>query len=539
MKRFAELYRALDETTKTNRKVEAMRAYFQAAAPEDAAWAVYFLTGRRPKRLLRGADLWNWCIEAVHLPGWLLEECVSTVGDFAETIALLLDDPQTASDAPLHVRVEQLFALGPLEPDEQRRQILGLWSEMSRQERLVWNKLLTGEFRVGVSQTLVVRALAELAELPPATVAHRMMGAWEPTADFFRGLLARETNDVDLSRPYPFCLAHPLADPPESLGAATDWQAEWKWDGIRAQVIQRQGQVSIWSRGEELLTERFPELTPWAARLPSGTVLDGEIVAWKDGRVLEFAQMQRRIARKKLGKKILEAVPARFIGFDVLEHEGRDVRELPLVERRAILETILPPETGSADAACIISPLQRAASWAELTARREASRDQNVEGLMLKALGSPYGTGRVTGLWWKWKVDPYSIDAVLVYAQLGHGRRAGLYTDYTFALWNAGVLVPFAKAYSGLTDEEIREVDRFVRQNTLEKVGPVRQVEPQLVFEIAFEGIQLSKRHKSGIAVRFPRMVRWRKDKDPREADTLEGIQRLLTTPSTDEAKDQ
>jgi DNA ligase-1 len=463
------------------------------------------------------------------VPDWLFEECHANVGDLAETIALLLDEPAATNDTPLHVWIERLLTLPAIEPAQQRALIVDAWQQLDRTERLVWNKLLTGEFRVGVSQTLVIRALAEIAEVPPATIAHRLMGNWEPTAEFFQQLIATEAGDEDLSRPYPFCLAHPLAGAPEELGDITDWQAEWKWDGIRAQVIQRQGLVSIWTRGEELVTERFPELLPAAAQLPDGTALDGEIVGWKNGQVMTFNELQPRIGRKSLGKKLLEAIPARFIAFDLLEHQGEDIRSRPLSERRQHLENLIGQgETITADAALMVSPIEHAESWTALATRRAQSREQHVEGLMLKALNSPYGVGRITGLWWKWKVDPYTVDAVLVYAQLGHGRRAGLYTDYTFAVWDEDKLVPFAKAYSGLTDDEIGQVDRFVRQNTLERFGPVRSVTPTLVFEIAFENMLLSKRHKSGIAVRFPRIARWRTDKTAIEADSLQSIKSFL-----------
>ena len=524
MKQFAELYRCLDETTKTSRKIDCLRAYFQAADPADAAWAVYFLSGRKPKRLIRTTELKQWCVEEAAISPWLFDECHEAVGDLAETIALLLPAPEHSSDIPLHTLVEELLSLSQLGHDQQRESLLQSWRRMDRNQRLVWNKLLTGAFRVGVSQTLVVRALAEVAGVTAADVSHRLMGTWSPTADFFQSLTASETSDADLTRPYPFCLAHPLEGPPAALGDLSDWQVEWKWDGIRAQLIRRNGLVSVWSRGEELITERFPELGPAAAKLPDGVALDGEIVAWKDGSVAPFSLLQRRIGRKTLSKKMLETAPARFIAFDLLELEAVDIRKLPLIERRAQLERLL----SDANTDIILSPLESADSWEDLALRRDQSRERHVEGLMLKSRNSPYGVGRVTGMWWKWKVDPYSVDAVLIYAQLGHGRRASLYTDYTFGVWDDGKLVPFAKAYSGLTDEEIREVDRFVRQNTLERFGPVRHVTPTLVFEIGFENIQLSTRHKSGIAVRFPRMLRWRQDKPAREADSLETIRALL-----------
>jgi DNA ligase-1 len=531
VKQFAALYRCLDETIKTGRKVDCLREYFRATDAADAAWAVYFLIGRQPKRLARAADLRQWSAEEAGVSDWLFDECHEIVGDLAETIALLLPEPSRSSDIPLREWIEQrLLTLPALDPAAQRAILVEIWRQMDRTERLVWNKLLTGAFRVGVSHSLVVRALAETAGLSAAVVSHRLMGDWNPSADFFRGLIARETADTNLSRPYPFCLAHPLDGPPDELGEVADWQAEWKWDGIRAQLIRRQVLVSLWTRGEELVTDRFPELGPGGTHLPDGTVLDGEIVAWKGGHVMPFSLLQQRIGRKTLGKKILESVPVQFIAFDVLEHAGEDVRGRPLAERRRLLETLLR----EAATAIMLSPIEVAASWEELALRREQSRQNHVEGLMLKSRTSVYGVGRTTGLWWKWKIDPYTIDAVLIYAQLGHGRRAGLYTDYTFGVWHEGKLVPFAKAYSGLTDEEIREVDRFVRNNTVDRFGPVRHVKPELVFEIAFENIQLSNRDKSGVAVRFPRMERWRTDKPAGEADSLESIQALLRPDSSD-----
>ena len=527
MKAFAELYRCLDETTKTGRKRACLRDYFAAVAPADAAWAVYFLSGRKPKRLVLARDLRTWCSDEADVPEWLFDECYETVGDLGETIALLLPTPAESTDRPLHVWVEEhLLPLQRLGPAEQRAEVVAAWRAMDITQRLLWNKLMTGSFRVGVSQGLVVRALAEFSGVPAAVIAHRLMGAWEPTPEFFEHLLSGETEDADLSRPYPFCLAHPLPGSPEVLGDVHDWLAEWKWDGIRAQLVKRSGHLAIWSRGEDLITERFPELHEDAARLPDGTVLDGEIVAWKEGGVMPFGALQQRIGRKTLGKKILHDVPVRFIAFDLLEDHSTDIRERPLRERRRRLQEIVCAL--GEDARIMLSPVESAGSWDELAEHRRRSRERNVEGLMLKSLGSPYAVGRVTGIWWKWKIDPHIVDAVLIYAQRGSGRRASLYTDYTFAVWDDGELVPFAKAYSGLTDEEIRQVDRFVRQNTIEKFGPVRRVKPELVFELAFENIQLSSRHKSGVAVRFPRMARWRTDKKPEEADTLEAIKSLL-----------
>lgn len=523
---FAECYRRLDETTKTNRKIAAMRDYFAQAPPADAAWAVYFLCGQKPKRLILIRNLSQWATEFAGIPEWLFLECYDAVGDLAETIALLLPPPTAESHRPLHEWMESiLLPLAKLPEAEQREVLRSAWTELSPSERFVFNKLVTGSFRVGVSQGLVVRALAEVSGVPAAAIAHRLMGTWQSTAEFFKQLVAPDTGTADLSRPFPFCLAHPLQIAPQELGDIANWSAEWKWDGIRAQLIRRGGETWLWSRGEEPILERFPELQPVAAALPDGTVLDGEILGWKD-EVLPFGELQKRIGRKTVGKKLLADVPVRFVVFDLLEEGGVDLRSQPFQLRRSRLESILSANTFQDR--IMLSPVVAATSWDELAELRASSRTRQVEGLMLKRLDSAYEVGRVTGSWWKWKIEPYSCDAVLIYAQRGSGRRASLYTDYTFAAWQDGQLVPFAKAYSGLSDAEIREVDRFVRQNTIEKFGPVRSVKPELVFELAFEGIQASSRHKSGIAVRFPRIARWRRDKQPADADTLEMIRGLI-----------
>jgi DNA ligase-1 len=527
VKRFVELYRVLDETTRTSAKVAAMRSYFADCEPADGAWAVYFLSGRRLNRLLPTKLLRNCCQDTAGVADWLFEECYGSVGDLAETMALLLPPGSTGAQGTLSEWVEKrIVPLMTLDDDARGRALVSAWNELSSRERFVFNKLVTGAFRLGVSQGLVIRALAETAALGTSVIAHRLMGQWEPTPEFFHRLLAPETGETDQSRPYPFCLAHPLPGTPEELGDVALWLMEWKWDGIRAQMIRRGGRSFVWSRGEETILDRFPELAAPAGRLPDGTVLDGEIVGWKDGAVLPFSALQRRIGRKNLGKKLLSEVPVRFLAFDLLEWQGVDRRTMPLRQRRELLETLLADRAETESIG--VSPLVAAASWEDCTRLRAASRDRRVEGLMLKRADSPYGIGRQTGLWWKWKVAPFTCDAVLVYAQKGHGRRADLYTDYTFAVWDHGVLVPFAKAYSGLSDAEIRAVDRFVRKNTVERFGPVRSVKPQLVFELAFESIQLSSRHKSGVGVRFPRMARWREDKPPEEADSLDAIKALL-----------
>lgn len=525
MKRFARLFEALDSTTRTNEKIAAMAAYFAEAPPADAAWAVHFLSGGRPKRLVPVRRLAGWAMEMAEVPDWLFEECYHTVGDLAETITLLLPDPESESDRPLHEWVEHRLLTMSGETEEfQRRLVQEAWSELEGTERFVWNKLITGGFRVGVSRRLVVRALAAASGVDEAAIAHRLMGSWEPTPEAFENLLSEETDDADISRPYPFFLAYALEDEPSSLGDPDDWQFEWKWDGIRAQVIRRSDQTFIWSRGEDLVTERFPELAEASALLPNGTVLDGEVLGWMDGGPLPFAALQRRIGRKRLGPKILSEVPVVLLSYDLLEIGGEDIRHLPFTERRERLIELL----GEGRSPFLISPPVPIDAWEQAHEAREDARSRSAEGLMIKRRDSEYGVGRRRGPWWKWKVDPFSVDAVMLYAQPGHGRRAALHTDYTFAVWDGDDLVPFAKAYSGLTDKEIRKLDRWIRRNTREKFGPVRSVEPTHVFEIAFEGIRKSSRHKSGIAVRFPRIVRWRTDKPPEEADTLENLRALI-----------
>lgn len=537
MKRFTDLYTALDETTKTNEKVAALTDYFASAPPGDAAWALYFLSGRKLRQLLSVRKLHLWSMELAGISEWLFSECYDAVGDIAETIALLLPEPTSAGDVrSLAYWVEErLLPLREADEPAQKAMMLQAWAELDSRQRFVWNKLLTGSFRVGVSQQLIMRALSEVSGVDMTAIAHRLMGDWQPTSEFYRALLAKDTAGAEVSRPYPFYLAYALEGPLEALGEVRDWQAEWKWDGIRAQLIRRQGQTFLWSRGEELITGRFPEIASVAPLLPDGTVIDGEILPYRDGGVLPFMQLQRRIGRKTLSKKILAEVPAILLAYDLLEWGGVDYREQPLSVRRGQLEALV---SGLSHPHLRLSPVVAGESWEALAEARGRSRAHNAEGLMLKRRSSPYRVGRQRGDWWKWKIEPFTVDAVLIYAQPGSGRRASLYTDYTFGVWDGDTLVPFAKAYSGLSDAEIREVDAFVRQHTLEKFGPVRTVTPELVFELAFEGIQRSARHKSGIAVRFPRILRWRRDKRIEDADSLDTIRVMLDAQPATEPDD-
>jgi DNA ligase-1 len=552
MKRFADLYDEIDRTTSTNAKVAALVAYLSSAPPADAAWALFFLTGRRLKRLLPSRLMHDWTLEVTSLPGWLVEACYAEAGDFAEAIALLVS-PTHGRDVPArrrtaaaqvalfdqpscevdHTNVDlslaewleaRILPLRGMDEEERRVRVLTWWSRLERRELFLLNKLLTGEFRVGVSHTLVVRAVAQVAGVPPPVVEHRLMGTWEPSAAAFASLVAPEGPADDPSRPYPFCLASPLEDPVETLGSRDEWLVEWKWDGIRAQLIHRDDQVFLWSRGEELITERFPEITAAARALPPGTVLDGEIVAFGEGMPRPFADLQQRIGRERRVREVAAGIPVVFLAYDVLEENRRDLRELPMHERRERLIGMVPAQ----QPVVRISEEVTAPTWEALAELRRDSRTRGVEGLMLKRWSSTYRPGRRRGDWWKWKIEPFTMDAVLIYAQPGSGRRATVFTDYTFAVWNGSELVPVAKAYSGLSDEEIDELDRWIRRHTTERFGPVSAVEPVHVFELGFEAIARSTRHKSGIAVRFPRILRWRKDKPAAEADTLETLERLV-----------
>lgn len=533
MKLFTELYNELDQTNKTNEKVEALKNYFAVAEKSDAAWALYFLSGRKPRQIVPSKKLREWALQLSGIPEWLFDESRDTVGDGAETIALLLPNNAEIDETPLRELVEEkLLPLRGADEETQKKEVLAAWARMNYSQRLIYNKLISGSFRVGVSQLLVVRALSQLSELPTDIIAHRLMGDWSPSAEFFAHLVNPEldADETPVARPYPFHLAHQVDFDLNDLGDISEWQAEWKWDGIRSQIIKRESQVFIWSRGEDLISERFPEIAEAAEFLPDGTVLDGEILPWTGERVLPFTELQRRIGRKNLSAKILTEIPVVLQIYDLLEYEGRDIRSFEINTRREFLEKVI--ENLPDEARKIFRPTEivEASDWEDLAKIREKSRELGVEGFMLKRKSSPYRTGRHRGDWWKWKIEPMTIDAVLLYAQKGTGKRSGLFTDYTFAVWdeNEKELVPFAKAYSGLTDAEIRRVDNFVRRNTKETFGPVRSVTPKLVFELAFENIQKSTRHKSGVAVRFPRILRWREDKTIKDADSIKTIHELL-----------
>ncbi|HBU55031.1 MAG TPA: ATP-dependent DNA ligase [Sulfitobacter sp.] len=528
MKRFAALFNAIDQSTKTTVKVAALADYFSAAPDDDRLWTIALFSGRRPKRAVTTTKLREWAAERANIPLWLFEESYSIVGDLAETITLVLPPNPTQDDQSLAAWIAALREIYTQDEEARKAFVLDAWATLGGTERFIFNKLITGGFRVGVSQKLMTRALSRATGKPEPELAHRLMGNWHPDDTTWHGLVEAEDASADASRPYPFYLAYGLEAEPQELGDPQDWRAEWKWDGIRGQLILRDGDYFVWSRGEELMTDRFPELARAADHLPPGTVLDGELLVWQPGAEFpsSFNALQARIGRKTVPKKLLKEAPVVLHAYDLLEWQGEDIRDRPFAERRALLEEAAAdlPE----DAPVRLSPQHQFTDWAELATLRETAREAQAEGLMLKRADSPYLSGRKKGDWWKWKLDPLTIDAVMIYAQSGSGRRANLFTDFTFAVWNGNDLVPFTKAYSGLTDAEFRQITAWVRKNTQQRFGPVRQVTPHHVFEIAFEGIQPSPRHKSGVALRFPRMLRWRKDKPLQEANTLDDLKEML-----------
>ncbi len=526
MQHFAELYKTLDQTTKTNEKVDALCQYFLQANELDKIWVLAILCDRKFKSIAKTSELKLWAAQLAEIPQWLFDETYQIVGDLAETISNILPLSKTVIEKPLHVWIDEMVQLKGAEEPLRKEFICNTWLQLDVNQRFVFNKLCTGGFRIGVSQKLVVKALAKAFNITENAFAHRLMGNWDAQHTTFNELLFTQNNSDDLSKPYPFYLAYALDDELNNLGLANNWQAEYKWDGIRSQLIVRNNQIYIWSRGEELVTNKFPELLSLVHNLPNGTVIDGELVGYKNNKILNFNDLQTRITRKNVSKKYLTDVPVAIIAYDLLELDGKDYRQQPLAERRLRLAEIV--QAASNDY-LKISPTIEFNNWEELTAIRANARQLMAEGLMLKNKTSVYQVGRKKGDWYKWKLEPYTVDAVLIYAQKGHGRRANLYTDYTFAIWNnEGELVPFTKAYSGLTDKELVAVDAWIKQNTREKFGPVRSVNAELVFELGFEGINYSSRHKSGIALRFPRILRWRTDKKKEDADKLSELVKLI-----------
>lgn len=533
MRNFAELIRTLDSTNKTSLKVAALTEYFKIAQEKDKVWAIAILSHRRPKRPVNTTLLRNWASELANIPLWLFEESYHIVGDLAETIALVIPVFESQSEKTLTQFLEEMIELKIKTDEDKKKYLFENWKALNYYERFVFCKLITGSFRIGVSQKLMTRALSKATDIDEDILAYKLMGNWDPQKISFTQLILEENKEDYLSKPYPFYLAYAVENEVETLGDVKDWTAEHKWDGIRSQVIIRNDQLFVWSRGEELVTDKYPEFEAFVNAIPNGTVLDGEILPYFENAIGTFNDLQTRIGRKTVSKALLKKTPVILKTYDILEWKGKDIRDFPYVERRKILEKLFYEVTKEAIAEEFPLHLSETISfqnWDEVVKERARAREERSEGLMLKRLNSPYLVGRKKGDWWKWKVAPLTIDAVLTYAMRGHGRRTNLFTDYTFGLWDEEKkeLVTFAKAYSGLTDAEFRKVDAWIKKNTLERFGPVRSVVPHHVFEIAFEGIAKSSRHKSGVATRFPRILRWRQDKKIEDANTLEDLKGLV-----------
>lgn len=525
MRHFADLINSLETTNKTNAKIDAIIDYLERAPDEDKVWFIALFTGKKPKRNVNTNVMKEWALELTEFPFWLFQESYSSVGDLGETLSLILPPPQEKIELSLSQWMSDIVNLKDKNEAEKKTFVLQAWNGLDYTERLIFNKLIGGSFRIGVSDKTLINALTKFSGQEASALMHSLMGKWQPDEVSFKELISAENVNTDNSKPYPFCLAYPLEKDLNELGQPDEWLVEYKWDGIRGQIIRRNDEVFIWSRGEELITEQFPEITEVVKAMKGNFVLDGEILAVKEGKVLNFNELQKRLNRKTLTKKMLAEIPIEVFAYDLLELENNDLREKPVSARRAMLEELLLNESAEN---IKLSQSIGFKKWEELNGIRENSRIVNSEGLMLKQKNTPYHSGRKKGDWWKWKINPFTIDAVLIYAQKGSGRRSAYYTDYTFAVKNEDKLVTIAKAYSGLTDKEIMEVSKFVTKNAIEKFGPVRTVKAELVFEIAFEGIALSNRHKSGVALRFPRIVRWRKDKTVDEIDNLEEIKKLI-----------
>ena len=546
MREFVALVDRLDKTNRTKEKQQYLLEYFRSAPKEDLIWVVALFTHRRPRGVIKLAYLKQWAMEISGLPEWLFQESYHYVGDLAETLSLLgkvenseqsnlnLLDIKTLGLGSLHSIFQRMLEMKKADVEEQKQWVLSVWRELESMERFVFNKFLTGGFRIGVSEQLLFKSIAEVEGLSVLEVQHRLMGNWKPEEVSYRDLVEVGRSGAE-AVPFPFALCYSLEELlvdiseevglDDRLGKVGEWQVEWKWDGIRAQLVKRGKNIWLWSRGEELINEMFPEVNIWQELLVGDVVLDGELLVWVDGRPASFQQMQRRLGRKRVGKKLLEECPVVFMSYDILELAGEDLRTTSLAERRVLMEDFL---AGLDSGGVLVSPRIEVCSWEEVRQYRSNSATVAAEGLMLKRKDSEYTGGRKRGAWWKWKVAAETVDCVLIYVQRGHGKRASLYTDFTFAVRDGERLVPFAKAYSGLTNAELEEINRWLKNHTRESFGPVRSVDAELVFEVAFEGISRSSRHKSGIAVRFPRIVRWRKDKTVAEIATLDDLNKRV-----------
>lgn len=523
MQNFIELFKNLDSLNSTNRKLILLKEYFKTEKEENLDFAIYLLSGKKRKKLVSTKLLKELLLKFANLDEWVFEECYAEVGDFAETVNLLL--PISYNNlANCDLKRDYISLTNITKLEDKINYILQCWQTYNFYARFLFNKIISGTLRIGVSDGLVIKALSEVFSISPHSCAQILMGNWNPTSTTICSKL-KNNNIKPVSTPYPFCLAQTFDKQIEPT-KLSEWIIEKKYDGIRCQIIKRNNEVYIWSRGEEILNEQFPDLIDAFQALDNGTVIDGELLAYTTNFEIDsFNKLQKRLNKKNPSKKLILEIPCFVIAYDILEFNGKDIRFYPLKERKLILSELCKSKTISL---LKISEEYTFKNWDEVVTFKSTCKRNHCEGLMFKKIDEIYVSGKRVNSWIKWKFQPYTLDAILLYAQKGRGKRSGLYTDYSFGLWNNNELVPFAKAYSGLSNKEIHELNQWIKQNTLEKFGTVRLVKPQHVFEIAFEGINISKRHKSGFAVRFPRILRWRKDKLVHEANHIEDLKKLI-----------
>jgi len=527
MKAFAKLISNLEQTSKEAFKVTALAQYFSNATDEDKLWTLALFTGTRPKRVVDIKALKEFA-EQVYTEGeWLFEASHQIVGDMAETIAYFLPKAKRNGNHTLSEWISMIRTIFNAERIDQRDAITKAWDTLRPEERFIFNKLITGGFRIDVSLKLLSKALAIVTGKDENLLAHKLNSDWHPDEVSFETLIFTENPEAEKSKPYPFHLAHTLESTVAELGDISNWQVERKWDGIRVQVIVRGNKISIWSRKGDILSSKVPELKPLAESMEDGTVLDGELICFKNGKILPINNLRTRFGRRNNSKKQFEESPCVFMAYDILEFKGEDIRNKDLAERRKKLEKVIL-QYYDEHKIILLSDIINNDNWESINSEREKSREHQVTGLVLKNKKSIYGSSRVEGDWWKWPVDPLFIDAILLYAQAGEGGSSKMYREYSFALWHGEDLVTFAKAKSGLEDKELKELTSFVKKNTKEKFGPVRSVAAVQIFRLAFDSITASKRHKSGILLKNPRLIEWLRDKNIEDGNNLDDLKKML-----------
>jgi DNA ligase 1 len=519
--RFAPLLDSLAFTPSRLGKLRLMHEYFMSTPDPDRGWALAALTGELSFAGVKPAQIRDLVLERVDAELFSLSH--DFVGDLAETVALIWPKKHGANHVPSLSEVVDSMAVATRDSSGA---LLGAWLDaLDATARWALLKLATGALRVGVSARLAKTALAEDSTASLDEIEAVWHALHPPYTELFAWLEGRAARPELGDRPTftPLMLAQPLEEDDIPKLSPADYRAEWKWDGIRVELVGRGGERRLYSRSGDDIGAAFPDLL---ATLNEDVVLDGELLVMRDGVIAPFNDLQQRLNRKIATSKMIADYPAWLRLYDILERAGEDLRPLPFDERRHRLEQWYraAPRTRMD-----ISPLLPFTAWDQLREFRDTARERAIEGLMLKRGDSAYVSGRPKGPWFKWKRDALTVDTVLMYAQRGHGKRSSFYSDYTFGVWREAELVPVGKAYSGFTDEELRRLDRWIRDHTIDRFGPVRAVEPDLVLEVAFDSVHRSTRHKSGLAMRFPRIHRIRWDKPAAEADQVETLAKLVS----------